>query len=217
VDIPRHIFEPFHAIARGALQLEDLDLALLMVRAERAVQIRGRGHVAGQGDGILHRELRARADGEVRRVRGVANQNRVVLVPALAHHAIEIEPRRPAQVIGIALQPVAAKIAPKEPLAERDRLFGVELVEPLRGPGFLPGLHDHRREILAELVGVDLEPAMLGLLEGEREGGELLSRAEPDEAALAHVDIGLERGRMAAAGPAVHAVRGDDEVGVPEV
>jgi hypothetical protein len=70
--------------------------------------------------------------------------------------------------------------------------------------------------LLAELIGVDLEPAVLGPLEGERECTELLSRAEPDEAALADLDIGLEYAGMGAAGPAVHPVRGDDEVGIPE-
>ncbi len=68
----------------------------------------------------------------------------------------------------------------------------VELVEAVRAPGLLAGLDDHRREIAAELVGVDLEPAMLGLLEGEGECREGLLRAEPDETALAHVDVRLE-------------------------
>jgi hypothetical protein len=37
------------------------------------------------------------------------------------------------------------------------------------------------------------DPAMLGFLEDEGEGVvEFLMRAEPDELALAHIDIGLE-------------------------
>ena len=44
-----------------------------------------------------------------------------------------------------------------------------------------------------ELVGVRPHPAVLGLLEDEGEGVvELLPGAEPDELALAHVDVGLE-------------------------
>jgi hypothetical protein len=38
---------------------------------------------------------------------------------------------------------------------------------------------------------VGLEPAVRRLLEGEGEGVELLVRAQPDEAALAQVDVGL--------------------------
>ena len=67
----------------------------------------------------------------------------------------------------------------------------------MRAPRFLARFDDDRREVLAELVGVDLEPAVLGPLEREREGGERLGGAEPDEAALAHVDVRLEDVRVA--------------------
>jgi hypothetical protein len=41
----------------------------------------------------------------------------------------------------------------------------------MRAPGLLARLDDDGRERLAELVGMDLEPAVLGLLEREGEGG----------------------------------------------
>ena len=53
-------------------------------------------------------------------------------------------------------------------------------------------LDDEGRGLVVELVGVGLEPAVLGLLEGEGEGLEQLVRAQPDEAAAAQVDVGLE-------------------------
>ena len=75
-------------------------------------------------------------------------------------------------------------------------------------------LDDEGRGVVVEAVGVRLEPAVLGLLEGEGERLEQLRRAEPDEAAVAQVDVGLVGGGVLAADAAVEAVAGDDEVGV---
>ena len=64
---------------------------------------------------------------------------------------------------------------------------------------------------------MDLEPAVLGLFEGEGEGGKLLPRAQPDVTALAHVDVRLEHIRMARARLAVHALRHHHQVRVLEL
>ena len=199
VHVARHVLEPFHAIARGALQLAaPRDGAPSDRRRAQRPDLRSQVDVPGEGDGIFHGELGARADGEVRRVRGIADQHGLAVVPALAHDAVEVQPRGAAQVGGVALQAVAVQVAPEQLLAESDRLLGVAPVQAVRRPGLLPGLDDHRRELLAELVGVDLEPAVLGPLEGKGEGSEGLGRAEPDEAAFAHVDVRLEDIRIAA-------------------
>jgi len=58
---------------------------------------------------------------------------------------------------------------------------------------------------------------VLGAFEGEGEGRKLLLRTEPDEAALAHVDVWFEPVRMERALLTVHAVRGDDQIGVRQV
>jgi hypothetical protein len=63
---------------------------------------------------------------------------------------------------------------------------------------------------------VDLEPAVSGLLERESEGRERLLRAEPDVAALARIDVGLEDRLVPPARPAVDAIGRDDQVGVGE-
>ena len=81
-------------------------------------------------------------------------------------------------------------------------------------PGFFARFDDDRREIGAELVGMDLKPAMLGVLEREGEGGKFLLCAEPDEAALARIDVRLEHSGVARALQAVDAVSGDDEIGI---
>ena len=72
----------------------------------------------------------------------------------------------------VAHQPRAAEILAEQPLGEFDRFVRRRAVEAVREPRLLARLDDHRREVLAELVRVDLEPAVLGALEREREGRE---------------------------------------------
>ena len=62
-------------------------------------------------------------------------------------------------------------------------------------PDRLGHLDDEGGGLLVETIGMRLEPAVLGLLEGEGERIEELVGAEPDEAAIAHVDVGLEGAR----------------------
>src|SRR5690349_7353288 len=63
---------------------------------------------------------------------------------------------------------------------------------------------------------MNLEPAVLGALEREGECREGLRGPQPDVAALAPVELRLERALMALAGLAVGSVGRDDEVGVVE-
>ena len=99
-------------------------------------------------------------------------------------------------------------------LAEGDRGFLVHRVEAGLAPDRLGRLDDEGRMRGVEAIGVRLEPAVLGFLEGEGEGVEQLRRAEPDEAAQAQVDVGLIRRGELAADAAVEAVAGDDQVGI---
>ena len=159
--VARDALEPAHAVACGALQLQRLGLALLLVGGERGRDVGRVGGLGDQGDGVLHRELGAGADGEVRGVGGIADQHAVAVVPAPAQHALEGEPGGAAQVRGVAHQLVAVEVLREQLSAEGDRLLVVRLVEAVRAPGLLARLDDDRRERLAELVGVDLEPAVL--------------------------------------------------------
>ncbi len=146
----------------------------------------------------------------------IADQHHVAVVPTLAMHAIEVEPGRAAQMVGVALQRVAVEITREQPLAESDGARSVEPVETMGQPGLLARLDDDRGEVAAELVGVDLEPAVLGALEGEGERLECLGGTEPDVAALAPVELRLEHGLVSQPGLAVGAVGRDDEVRVLE-
>ena len=145
VRVARDVLEPLHAIARRALQLERFELALFLVALQRAADVAAARDLATQRDCILHCELRARADGEVRGVRGIADQHDVAREPAPAQHAIEVEPRGAAQVSRVADQSRAAEILAEQPLREFDRLVGRRAVQAVREPGFLARLHDHRR------------------------------------------------------------------------
>ena len=67
------------------------------------------------------------------------------------------------------------------------------------------------------MIGVYLKPAVLGALEGKGEGRKSLFGAEPDEAALANVDVRLEHIRVPAALHAVDAVGRDDQIRIGEL
>ena len=71
----------------------------------------------------------------------------------------------------------------EQPLAEGDRLLLLHRSRPAACHTVFRRLDDEGRGVVVEAVGVRLEPAVLGLLEGEGERVEQLVRAEPDEAA----------------------------------
>src|SRR5487761_985382 len=98
---------------------------------------------------------------------------------------------------------MAVEIAAEELLAKGDGPCGIETIQPVCLPGLLARLDDDGGEIAAELVGMDLEPAVGGALEREGERLEGLRGPEPDEAAFAPVELRLEHGLVTLAGPAV--------------
>ena len=110
---------------------------------------------------------------------------------------------------GIAVQP-----GRKQFFAVGDAFFLAHLLDAGGLPGFLGRFDDEGRHAVFVAVGMRLEPAMLGLHEGESEGIEHLLGAEPDEAAAALVDIGMEGVGVAGADLAVDAVGSDDQIGV---
>ena len=90
------VLEPLHGIARRALELQHLDAALVLVAPERGGEVGLPLHVVRERDGTLHRELGARPD-EVRRRRRVAEQDDVLMAPALAENPLKLshaDPRR---------------------------------------------------------------------------------------------------------------------------
>ena len=209
-----HVLEPFHAVAGCVLQFERLERPFLMVAHQTVLDRRGLGDVRHERHRILHRELGARSDAEMRRMRRITDQHQIAVMPALAEDAVEAQPCRTPQMSRVAHQPMTVEMTGEQPLAERDRLLGRGEVQSMRLPGLIARLDDDGREVAAELIGVDLEPAMLGALERERERVERPRRPEPDEPALAYVDVGFEHIGMTGARAAVHAVGGDHQIGV---
>src|SRR5271156_4928081 len=124
----------------------------------------------------------------MRRMRRIADQHDVPMMPLRTQHPVEIQPRRAAQMFGIAHQRMPAQITGEKRLAKGDGLLGAVAIQAVRQPGLLARLDDDRGELIAELIGMDLEPAMLGFLESKRKRREFLARTQPNEAALADGD-----------------------------
>src|SRR3569833_711297 len=144
----------------------------------------------------------------------VANEDDLLVVFSLTGDSGKVQPCGATEVRGVALKAMAVQVAAEEPLAESDRLLGVIPIQTVSQPGLLPGLDDDGREVLAELVGMDLEPAVLRTLKSEGKGQEGLGSSQPDKPAFALVDIGLEHVYVAVTGAAVAPVRRDNEIGV---
>ena len=108
-------------------------LGLFHLVAPPRLEVRERGgNVAVVGgpeclverDPVLHRQLGAGADGEMRRRLGVADQHHVVRDPALAADGREVAPDRP-----VGDEPVAQQLLREQGLDETRRRLLVELVE----------------------------------------------------------------------------------------
>ena len=224
VGIARDVLEPFSGIARRVLNAQHLDAAARLVTVQNAFNVAVTdAELIGQVDRIFHRQLGAAADREMRGVGGIAHQHdghvlrpyRLPVDPVLADHAREANPvRRAAQVLGIAHQRIAVQVLGKQPLAKGDGFLLAHAVQTMGQPDRLRGLDDEGRGVLVELVGMGLEPAMLGLFEDEGEGVKQLVRAQPDKTATPHVDVRLVAGGVALAHPAVQAVGGHHQIGV---
>src|ERR1700688_1478097 len=118
---------------------------------------------------------------------------------------------------GIALQSVPVKVSAEKPLTKFDRLTRVRTIKAMRLPGLLARFNDDCRQLLTELIGMNLEPTVRSLLERKGKGGKFLRRTEPHETAFAHVDIGFEDLSEAPPCSAVHPVSGDDEIRISEL
>ncbi len=217
IGVARNVLEPFGGIARGRLQFQHIDASGRFVGGEcgRDVPV---GPVDGlrEPDRVLQRELGAGTDGKMRGVRGIAHQHDPVLHPGRVGDAVEIDELRAAQVTHVGQQRIAVEPRSEQALAEGDRLRHVHLIETRGPPGRLARFDDECRGIVAEAIGVGLEPAPLGLDKDEGEGIEQLVRAEPGESVRARFDGRSEMLRIACADRAVDAIGCDDQVGVGE-
>src|SRR5262249_29997597 len=157
-----------------------------------------------ENDGVLHRELRPRADREMRGMRRVSHEHDVLVKPARVAYAGEGGPRRARAMRGVRHQPVAAKMIRKESLARGDRLLDIQRIESRGAPGCLVALDDEGRQLVVETIAVRLEDAVLVLdeVEGERVEGE--RGAEPHKSRRPMIDVRAKRLRVLAADRAIH-------------
>jgi hypothetical protein len=216
-DVAGGVLEPLEARLGRLLRLQHLDVARVLVGRQHARDVARavRAERIEERDGVFHRELRARADREVRGVRGVAEQHHVAVVPALAAHGGK---RAPDRAVGQEL--VAREVVCEQLRHERDRVLLRGVGEACPPPGVLRALDDPRRARLRatlERVGVHLEHAVLGLGEDESERGERLVRAEPGELAAPPIEARTKGLRVAFAERAAQAVAGHDQVRVRQV
>ena len=146
--------------------------------------------------------------------RGIAEQHDIAGRPALAQNAIEIEPGRAAQMLGVRHQRIAVRdMCAKIFSQARNASSPCHLVEAELAPGVFRAFDDEGRGIGIELIGVRPDPAVLGFLEDEGEGlVEFLLGAEPDIFAGAHVDVGLEHIGVRGAHARIDAVGADDQI-----
>ena len=201
-------FEPLEARLGRALEALHLGPPAGFVAGERSGDRALRLERRGQRDGVLHGQLGARADREVRRVGGVAQQHHVPRMPARIPHGGEPPPDG-----AVRLEPVALQFLLEQVLQVHHGGLLVVLVEPARLPGLLPRLDDEGRATRSILIGMGAPEPGRRRLEVEGESGEGAGGAEPDEAVAPPVEVGLELIGQPLADRAGRPVGGDDQIG----
>jgi hypothetical protein len=182
-------------------------LTLELVIDEGSIDVGVAHERVRQRDRVLHRELRPRADGEVRGVRRVPEEHDVAVVPAPIAHPQKVEPDR-----AVGQQVVPVEVVGEEAFAEGDALALAHRVQPRPPPGRLRALDDERAGVLVERIRMHLEQAVLGLAKDEPERVEHKVRAEPHVLAALRLHDAAENIGIAAAEHAIHAVGGHHEV-----
>ena len=207
--VPLGVFEPLQRRLCGALQAFDLRPAPRLVRTQGRTHIRVVHEAIAQGDGIFHRHPRSGPDGEVRRVRRVAEQDDPVAPPRFDAHRRELPPDA-----AVRHQLMAVELLGEQSFEKVGRLLLRRAVHARGLPRRLAALDDERRVFRTVLVRVHAPEAMTVVLEVKREGGERLRRSEPDEPVRPHIDRRPDPIAEQAARGAVEAVRRDGEIGV---
>ncbi len=211
IEIPEAVdmFEPDQRHVGGVLGLLDLLAPAMLIGLQCALDRRRLRHRIGKRDRVLHRELGAGADREMRRGLGVAKQHHVVLDPALAADHREIAPHRAVD---------QQRMTVEEPAENLGHAVGglllAQAFEPGALEGFGIGLENPGRASRLVLICVRDERTPLRLLEDEGEGIERFGRAHPGELVGAQVDLGLEVFNVFVAEAAVDAVGQHDQVGI---
>ena len=205
------MLEPDQRHVGGVLGLLDFLAPAFFIELQGGLDRRRGMHRIRQRDGVLHRQLGAGADREMRGRLGVAEQHHVVLDPALAADHREIAPHR-----AVGQQRIAAE-EPAENLVHPLRgLLFAEAFEAGALEGFRIGFENPGRASDFVLIGMGDERAPLGLLKDEGEGIERFCGAHPGELVGAQIGFRLEMVGESFAEAAVDAVGQHHEVGVGE-
>ena len=86
------MLEPLHRVSRRILQAQRLGHSLILVGRKRIRQGPIGRDLASQRNRVIHRELRAGSDGEVRGMSGIADEDDVLVEPRLVTYAHERRP-----------------------------------------------------------------------------------------------------------------------------
>ncbi len=206
-EIETDVLEPLQAGAGGALGGGDDRLALLLVRRQRPLHGGLFLQTGGEGERVLHGELGAGADGEVRGVGGVAEQHDVLVRPVCVDDRAEGGPGGLVGVQGASAQGVREDLG-----AALDGVGDVQVREAGGAPDLLAHLDDDGGGVGRVGVAVQLHHAVLGLGDLEAEGVEGEVGGQPDVAAVVGGHMGAEHMGVGLAGGAVHTVGADDQV-----
>ena len=129
MQIALDILEPFGRIARGVLQLQNFQPALILVALESGLHVGSVCRYSASAMALSIASFEPEPTEKCAVAAASPSSTTLLMAPAFAQHAIEIEPRRTAQVTRIRHQLVAAEILGEDFLAGRDGFFGRHPVE----------------------------------------------------------------------------------------
>ncbi len=191
----------------GRLERLDPWPALHFVVVERRFYVIVPLEGVGQGDGVFHRQLRPRPDGEMGRVGRVSQQDNIFVSPGLVADPDEVDP---AGLVGH--QGVATQLIREELLTVGDARGLVCLVQAGPPPARFVALDDEGAGVAVERVHVGLEQSVLVFLKDEGEGVEWPGGAQPDVLCLAGLQARLEDVGISFADHAVDPISTDEQV-----
>ena len=212
VPVTLDLLEPGERDLGRVLQPAHLVAPVDVVGGERVGDVVVRAELLEQRDRVLHRELGARADREMRGVGRIAHDHHVVAHPGLAADGREVAPERAVDDHRMAVEQVLIQRA-----HIGDGRLLVLILQPGAGEGVRRGLDDPGAHVRVVLVGVEVPDAGVVLAEVECEGGQRTRAAEPDELVGPPVVAGAETVGIFLADPAVDPVAGDRQVRLREL
>ena len=202
------VLEPGETGDRRALQAVGLGLAHGLILGERG------GHIVGafrktarQRDRILHGELGARANGEMRRTARITDQHHVAPTEALVADHRECAPHRT-----VGDQRVASQVLCKQRLAIAPGIVLGGRIHAGCLPGLFAALDDPGGGTRLVTVGMRPPPAVLVMPENETEVLHRCAGGQPAEFVVPHVGAGAEFGCMRLAEHRHHAVASNHQV-----